>query len=36
MSGESGEHTLLVKHLAKFVKQEHGSKGNLALYLDDQ
>lgn len=36
MSGESDEHALLVKHLARFVKQEHGCKGNLALYLDDQ
>ena len=36
MSGESDEHALLVKRLFSFVKQEHGRKGNLALYLDDQ
>jgi len=36
MSGESDEHTRLVEHLAGFVKQEHGYKGNLALFLDDQ
>ena len=36
MSGESDEHALLVHYLARFVKQEHGGKGNLALYMDDQ
>ncbi len=36
MSGESDEHTLLVSGLTDFVKKQHGSNRNLALYVDDQ
>ena len=36
MSGESDEHALLVARLTHYVKQKHGCKRNLAVYLDDQ
>lgn len=36
MSGESEEHASLVSHLKDFVKRQHGTTGNLALYFDGQ
>lgn len=36
MSGESDEHAALVVGLTEYVRERHGSRGNLALYLDDQ
>lgn len=36
MSGESDEHAALVAGLTDYVRELHGKRGNLALYIDDQ